>query len=134
MKNATNINEENETLMKLSFEMEDARQWRDKTTMSRLSSSLNEPFFIRHVRSIRDLRATLPPLHDAVSRGDKTAVRQMMETVKRRHLNNVDANGMTPLHYASKYGHQDIALLLLDNGASIDIKTKQGGALQTAIR
>lgn len=132
MQNATNNNKEK--LNHVGFEMKDAGPWRSKTAISGLSSSMKEPLFISHVRSIRDMRATLPPLHDAVSRGDKLAVRQMMETVKRRYLNNVDANGMTPLHYASKYGHHNIALLLLDNGASIDIKTKQGGALQTAIR
>ena len=74
------------------------------------------------------------PLHNVVCHGNIYAVREMLASVTRTVLNSVDSDGMTALHYAAKYGYNDIVLLLLDNGASIDLKTKQGGALQTALR
>lgn len=74
------------------------------------------------------------PLQEAVSYGDITAVQQLVQTLTRSNLNSVDSNGMTALHYAAKSGSNEIVLLLLDCGASVDLKTKHGAALQTAMR
>ena len=94
----------------------------------RLSQHSRAPVFARSMRVKRC------QLHDAVCRGDIHGVTSMVRVSTRGTLNNVDSYGMTALHYAAKYGHTDVALILLDNGASIDLKTSQGGALQTALR
>jgi len=41
-------------------------------------------------------------------------------------LDCVDEEGYTPLHIACKYGHQEMASLLLDNGANFDLKDRSG--------
>ena len=116
------------------LELKNLTQTKASGTRPGKSLLSKECLFKHNIRDIRSKRVNLPPLHEAINRGDMKAVKQMMETVKRRYLNTVDAHGMTCLHYASKHGHTDIALLLLDNGASINFTTRQGGALQTAIR
>ena len=128
------VTNNNQSVEEGSFELKKLSKSRDSNARSRISLLSKEYLFKHNIRDIRSKRVNLSPLHEAINRGDMKAVKQMMETVKRRYLNTVDAHGMTCLHYASKHGHTDIALLLLDNGASINFTTRQGGALQTAIR
>ena len=45
---------------------------------------------------------------------------------KKLDVNKKNKNGNTPLHLAIQIGNHDIIKLLLDNGASIIIKNKQG--------
>lgn len=73
-------------------------------------------------------------LHRAVSLGDTETVREIIEEKELKKLNRVDTFGMTPLHYAAKFDHKDIAALLLDHDASVNVKTEQGSPLTTAIR
>ncbi len=64
-------------------------------------------------------------LHEAAEKGD-------LEQVQ-RHLNagsNIDAldrDKMSPLHYASFRGQMEIAELLIDKGANVNIKGQEGG-------
>ena len=98
----------------------------------KLNSSIRETAvrpFCRYVE-----RAKVSALSRAVTRGAIDNVRQMVESITRGDLNEVDAYGMTALHYAAKHDRKEIVSLLLNNGASIDIKTKQGTALQVALR
>lgn len=80
------------------------------------------------------VKMTYAPLHEAIGLGDIEAVRRSVNGAKRDQLNSVDSCGMTALHYAAKHACKDIAMFLLDNGASVNLKTKQGCALQTALR
>lgn len=38
--------------------------------------------------------------------------------------NAATTSGYTPLHLAAREGHQDVAVMLLDNGASLSSSTK----------
>jgi len=42
------------------------------------------------------------------------------------NLNSLDEEGFTPLHIACKYGHHDMASILLTNGAEIELKDRSG--------
>lgn len=104
----------------------------EKSTNMRLSRSLRQRATRTLLRYGENLQSSA--LSEAVRRGDIKTVQQMMENTTRYELNYVDAYGMTALHYAARHDQSDIAILLLNNGASIDIKTRQGAALQTAIK
>ena len=79
-------------------------------------------------------RLQLSKLSEATVRGDIEAVLRLVGSVTWTELNQVDIDGMTALHYAAKHDYKDIALLLLSNGASIDIVTRQGDPFQTAVK
>ncbi|GMH43433.1 hypothetical protein BSKO_11355 [Bryopsis sp. KO-2023] len=57
-----------------------------------------------------------------------------LRTILRKRPDAVDGDGVdghsgyTPLHYASRSGHQDCVLLLLQSGADVDRRTTAGGA------
>jgi len=67
------------------------------------------------------------PLHEAVGKNTgangPTIVRFMLN-----HGANVNARmeGTTPLHLASKYGRSDVARLLIEHGAEVDVKDSRG--------
>ena len=50
----------------------------------------------------------------------------MFRKVTNINLNILKYLGKTSLHYASKNGHQSVVELLLDRGANIDQKNKNG--------
>ena len=87
------------------------------------------------LRRSKKLKDKSFPLHQAVITGDIKTVRVMVEDrIIADNLDCVDLFGMTPLHYAAKFDHKHIALLLLDNAAQVSVKTVQGSAVHTAIR
>jgi len=59
----------------------------------------------------------------AVVKGDIKTVEAMIERGARV---NEQSNGMTPLHYAARYNRPEIAKLLIENGASLEIKSSNG--------
>nr|UPO70950.1 sTRP5 [Mesobuthus martensii] len=70
------------------------------------------------------------PLHQAVRNGNLEALQcflsNMTKTAIRRTINSLDDKKMTPLHYAARYNHINVAKLLLDYGAEIDSKGEDG--------
>jgi hypothetical protein len=65
-------------------------------------------------------------LHHCAINGLTTSVKSLLSI---RNINvNVknDWNGSTPLHYAAANGHIEIARLLLQNGADVDVKNNNG--------
>ncbi|WP_420572229.1 ankyrin repeat domain-containing protein [Kordia sp.] len=59
----------------------------------------------------------------AISKGDFDTVKKMIQFGENV---NKTSNGKTPLMYAARYNRVKIANLLLDNGAKVDYKDKNG--------
>ena len=68
----------------------------------------------RH-RSPDGAAATLKLL-EAAALGKTRRVRKLLDRKPRSNLNAFDAEGLTPLHHASRNGHLDTAQLLLRSG------------------
>jgi len=64
-------------------------------------------------------------IHEAAKEGDFDDVRTLLGK-KPQLLNKRDGNIRTALHWASLYGHKDIVIYLLENGAEIDPKDYLG--------
>ena len=60
----------------------------------------------------------------ACGEGQVDAARLSLD--KGAHVNQVDKDGMTPLHTACAGGHLDVARLLLDKGAAVDLARWDG--------
>jgi Zn-dependent protease with chaperone function len=65
------------------------------------------------------------PLVSAVVAGDEQEVRQLIE--QGEDVNEIDDQGMTPLHWAAQDGNDTIATLLLQAGADIDAQDEYTG-------
>ncbi len=63
------------------------------------------------------------PLCMAVVKGDLEAVKKMIEEGVDV---NQKSNGMTALHYAARYNRAEILEYLLENGASINVRSSSG--------
>lgn len=64
-------------------------------------------------------------IHDAAANGDLERVRALLKDDPDLVLSK-DDKGYTPLHWAAKNGHTDVARLLLVNKAEINAKTNIG--------
>jgi ankyrin repeat protein len=64
------------------------------------------------------------PLCLAISKGDIATVKQII--AYGIDVNDTTNRGMTPLMYAAIYNQSEIAKLLLENGANLDLKDKSG--------
>eukprot|EP00887_Chlorella_sp_A99_P005549 scaffold1.g5549.t1 len=66
----------------------------------------------------------------AASRGDLAAVRAIVARQPAQVHNDGygGSSGYTPLHYAAREGHADVAEFLLASGADINAATRSGGA------
>lgn len=69
----------------------------------------------------------LGQLIDAAKQGDLERVKAILGTDERL-ANQRDASGATPLHYAALSGHRQIAQLLIERGADINVADSQFGA------
>jgi len=58
------------------------------------------------------------PLHYASAAGDVPTVHRLL--AEGADPNAADDNGMTPLHFATQESRLEVALILLDAGASVD--------------
>ncbi|KAE8146616.1 ankyrin repeat-containing domain protein [Aspergillus avenaceus] len=79
-----------------------------------------------------DLKGTreTTALHLAVFLGWRPIVTQLLDTAKERiDVNAADSNGQTPLIIATREGHCDVVPALLDSGASIDLRSRDGHAV-----
>ena len=64
-------------------------------------------------------------IHDAVEKGNIEAVKQHIAAGT--DVNAKDEDGGTPLHYAVFEGHKEIAELLIDNDADVNVKDDNKG-------
>lgn len=71
-----------------------------------------------------DIRGATP-LHRAASKGNLGIVKMLLEYNDKLKVNVRDAYGNTPLHLACEEDRQEEAKLLVQNGASLDIKNKE---------
>jgi ankyrin repeat protein len=60
------------------------------------------------------------PIHDAASAGDLEAVKKQIES--NPEIINLRNNNGTPLHLAACYGHKDVVIYLLSQGADVNAK------------
>src|SRR4051794_5284436 len=63
------------------------------------------------------------PLHEAAKLGDAVLARRLLA----KKPNKVDVRnnrGEAPLHLAARYGHKDVALLLLEKGADVNARDR----------
>lgn len=65
-------------------------------------------------------------IHQAVRARDIITLRKLLESPERKHINDKTMSGVTPLHIAAATDQDDIAKLLIDNGADINAKTLTG--------
>ncbi len=66
-----------------------------------------------------------PSIHEAVEAGNIEAVKQAIAAGK--DVNSEDeCCGVTPLHYATRWGRKEIAELLIAKGADVNAKAKYG--------
>lgn len=73
-------------------------------------------------------------LHDASRRGNTKMVKFMLDTISLNDNNNRELpiidqegrQGLTPLHFACRSGKIEAARLLLENGATVDVKDSRG--------
>jgi len=71
------------------------------------------------------LIANLPPIVWAARCGKRQIVEILLEFIKDR-IDDPDALGWTPLHFAAEQGYTDICEILVQNGASINKETING--------
>ena len=62
------------------------------------------------------------PIHDAARNGDLSGVQAELD--KGEDVNAKALGGYTPLRFAARYGHMEIAQLLITYGADVDTKDK----------
>jgi ankyrin repeat protein len=67
---------------------------------------------------------------EAVKSGDAGRVRELLAH-DATFANTKDADGATPLHYATLGGHREVVELLLDSGADINARDDRFGATPT---
>jgi len=65
------------------------------------------------------------PIHTAAQKGDVDAVRQLI--ADRVNVNAKDYYGKTPLHVAAETGHEKVAVLLIEAGADMEVRTPSSG-------
>ena len=71
------------------------------------------------------LRASdAPPLVSAVRDGDVEAVRSLLR--QGADANAAEGDGLSTLHWAARSGEPEIAKILLDAGATVDVRTRNG--------
>ncbi len=62
------------------------------------------------------------PLHAAAERGDVAEVERLLAEI----IDGRDKNGETPLHFAAWHGRTEVVIILLQRGADVNAKTKEG--------
>ena len=64
-------------------------------------------------------------LHHCAENGFTTSVKRLL-SIRNINVNVKSLNGWSPLHWAAVYGHVEIALLLLQNGAEVNARSING--------
>ena len=67
----------------------------------------------------------MPPLHEAVQRGDVHRCRVLLDEA-RLGVDEADEDGHTALHWACDAGHMEVARCLLEHGAQVRMRCHDG--------
>lgn len=70
---------------------------------------------------------------DLVAGGDRTGIESLLRGGREPARARRVTDGATPLHFAARYGHPDIAELLLDAGAEVDARTQADEGARTPL-
>lgn len=103
-------------------------------------SKLNRPSWRGNRQSITSVgsqgkRTQRSPLHDAVCNGDVEEIKRILKNSAEDLIDNVDEEGMPPLHQATKNGLHDVVMLLIEQRASVNLLCEEGNTpLHTALR
>eukprot|EP00571_Detonula_confervacea_P012213 CAMPEP_0172297392 /NCGR_PEP_ID=MMETSP1058-20130122/432_1 /TAXON_ID=83371 /ORGANISM="Detonula confervacea, Strain CCMP 353" /LENGTH=525 /DNA_ID=CAMNT_0013006541 /DNA_START=229 /DNA_END=1809 /DNA_ORIENTATION=+ len=65
------------------------------------------------------------PAHKAAQDGDAKQLAEVIDSLGHL-LDAKDANGWTPLHEGARAGHEDVVKLLVDRGANLNQRTREG--------
>ncbi len=87
------------------------------------SDSIIRSYFKDVVKDTNLLKEGVLPLNIAVSIGDKDLVKSLLDPT---NINSVDSNGNTALYLAAHRSNINLVKLLLENGASSNIKNDRG--------
>ena len=97
--------------------------------MGNMSSILKRSLIGIPVAVLMILGCSKPSFHDALVAGDENALMDKLN--KGADINEINKDGLTPLHVAVRKNDTLATFFLLDHGASIDIPDKEG---QTALQ
>lgn len=74
-------------------------------------------------------------LLNAIGHDNMNDIRKFSAKMDSEQLNTLDETGLSPLHHAARLGMNEAISVLIEDGASIDLKTADGStALHLAIR
>ncbi|XP_071138004.1 transient receptor potential cation channel subfamily A member 1 homolog isoform X4 [Mytilus edulis] len=69
------------------------------------------------------------PIHQSARTGDFESLNEYLKTIHsnqlRKKVNAKDENRVTPLHYAARYNHLDVARKLIECGANVDARDEE---------
>ncbi|XP_071505517.1 LOW QUALITY PROTEIN: transient receptor potential cation channel subfamily A member 1 homolog [Diadema antillarum] len=77
---------------------------------------------LRHWDSSEDLGVTL---HQTARDGDVIVMKRLLSQIakqRKKTVNALDENGVSPLHYAARYNHLEVIKLLVEHGADVNRK------------
>ena len=77
------------------------------------------------VQDKKHYTAESSPAHRAAQEGDVDELERVIDALEHL-LNHKDANGWTPLHEGARGGHVEVVKLLIDKGANINERTRNG--------
>jgi len=69
-------------------------------------------------------KGTYNNIYDAIRANDLAAVQAFVK--QGVNVNDKDAEGKTPLHYAAAYGNKELVQFLIDQGADVKAKDSRG--------
>lgn len=78
------------------------------------------------------LKSNLSLLHKTVLHLNSLGIKQLLESVSKNCIDEKDADGQTPLHWAARRGDVQAVSLLLEAGADSNKKNKRGAGVMTA--
>lgn len=68
-------------------------------------------------------------LHQVARDGDVIAMRNMLEALgplARHHVNHLNEDRLSPLHYAARYNHYEMVKLVVEHGAIVHVRGEDG--------
>lgn len=77
-------------------------------------------------KKVPDFSTGSTELHAYAQAGDLESVKKHVTEKGAKSVNQIDRNGWTPLHEASRAGHLEVIKFLVENGADVNVRTRHG--------